>query len=192
MKNTVRLLALALAAIFALSALACSGGSGSGTTQPPITPYKEAMMPPIKWSELGDTEMLKVTAFGSTKTYTAAQLYALDRGQLVGYDSKNDDVRDSGDPMYFCGVYMKGLLYDVCGTLDFEDFEIFKLIGVDGSETNILDKVDSSNLHESVLALQRGAVVTDAQSGCMLVLKSTSGNDRNNWILKGIAEIVIG
>lgn len=192
MKNTVRLLALALAAIFALSALACSGGSGSGTTQPPITPYKEAMMPPIKWSELGSTEMLKITTFGNSKTYAAEQLYALDRGQIVGYDSKNDDVRDSGDPMYFCGVYMKGLLYDACGTLEFGEFKTFKLIGVDGSETDILDKVDSSNLHESVLALQRGAVVTDAQSGCMLVLKSTSGNDRNNWILKGIAEIVIG
>ena len=191
MKMFIKPAALMLAAIFALFALACSGGGEANTTQPPNTPYQEAMMPPIKWSELGDTAMLKVTAFGNTKSYTAAELYSLDRGQLVGYDEKTDAARD-GKPMYFCGVYMKGLLYDICGTLDFEDFETFKLIGVDGSETDILDKVNTANLHESVLALQRGAIVTDAESGCMLVLKSNSGRDQLNWIFKGIAEIVIG
>ncbi len=77
MKMFIKPAALMLAAIFALFALACSGGGEANNTQPPNTPYQEAMT--IKWSELGDTAMLKVTAFGNTKSYTAAELYALDR-----------------------------------------------------------------------------------------------------------------
>lgn len=192
MKKLLKLTALLLAAIFAICALACSGGGGSETTtQLPTTPYKEAVMPPITWKSLGDTAMLKLTVMGNTKTYTAAELYALDHGQIVGYDNKTDYTRD-GDPMYFCGVYMKGLMFSADQTLDFNAIKTLKLIGVDGTETVLDGELASCVLVESVLALQRGAIVTDAESGCMLVLKSTNGRDQQNKIYKGIAEIVVG
>ena len=191
MKKTIRPIALVLAAIFALSALACSGGGGSETTQPQTTPHKEAMMPPITWKSLGDASMIKLTVNGNTKSYTATELYALDHGQIVGYDNKTEALRD-GDPMYFCGVYMKGLMFSADQTLDFNAIRFLKLIGVDGAETVLDGELASSVLLESVLALQRGAIVTDAENGCMLVLKNTNGRDQQNKIYKGIAEIVVG
>ena len=192
MKKTLKISALMLAAIFALSALACSGGSESDATQPPNTPHYEAMMPPMKWQSLGDAAMLKITAMGKEKVYTGAELLnALDCGQIIGWDDK-DEKASAGKPMYFLGVYMKGLIYDACGTIEYENFKTFKLIGMDGTETDLLKELEGVNLLESVLALQRGAVAVDAKSGCMLVLKSEDGNDQQNKIFKGIKEIVVG
>lgn len=191
MKKFIKFLALSLSVIFALAALACAGGGESNTTQPPNTPHREAWMPPIKWQSLGDTEVLKISAMGSEKTYTGAELWALDRGQIVGWDDADETAR-GGKPMYFIGVYMKGLIFAASGTIEYENFKTFKLIDVDGTETDILKELEGVNLLESVLALQRGGIEPDAKAGCMLVLKSADGDDQHNKIFKGIKEIVIG
>lgn len=191
MKKLIKPAALLIAAIFALSALACAGGGDKPvTTNPPNTPYREAWMPPIKWQSLGDTEVLKISAMGSEKTYTGAELWALDRGQIVGWDDADETAR-GGKPMYFIGVYMKGFIYAASGTIEYENFKTFKLIGVDGKETDLLKELDGVNLLESVLALQRGGIDPDAEAGCMLVLKSADGDDQHNKIFKGIKQIVI-
>lgn len=191
MKKFIKFLALSLSAIFALAALACAGGGESNTTQPPNTPHREAWMPPIKWQSLGDTEVLKISAMGSEKNYTGAELWALDRGQIVGWDDADETAR-GGKPMYFIGVYMKGLIYAASGTIEYENFKTFKLIDVDGKETDLIKELEGVNLLESVLALQRGGIEPDAEAGCMLVLKSADGDDQHNKIFKGIKEIVIG
>ena len=192
MKKMLKINALMLAAILALSALACSGGSDSDATQPPNTPHYEAMLPPMKWQSLGDAAMLRITAVGKEKVYTGAELLnSLDRGQIIGWDDKEERASE-GKPMYFLRVYMKGLIYDACGTIEYENFKTFKLVGMDGTEIDLLKELEGVDLLESVLALQRGAVAVDAKSGCMLVLKSASGDDRQNKIYKGIAKIVIG
>lgn len=148
-------------------------------------------MPPIKWQSLGDTEVLKISAMGSEKNYTGAELWALDRGQIVGWDDADETAR-GGKPMYFIGVYMKGLIYAASGTIEYENFKTFKLIDVDGKETDLLKELEGVNLLESVLALQRGGIEPDAEAGCMLVLKSADGDDQHNKIFKGIKQIVIG
>lgn len=196
MKNLLRAIALFMALMIAALALACGGtdsGKNTGDNDSKTTggPEMQAMMPPISWNELEDAEMLKLTVNGKEKTYTASELFKLDRGALVGWYEGDGDVR-GGRPMYFCGVFIKGLVYDTDNAVDFENIKSLKLIGVDGKETVLDGELASSIILESVLALQRGGIVTDAESGCMLVLKSDSGKDQLNKIYMGIAEMVVG
>ncbi len=93
--------------------------------------------------------------------------------------------------MYFLGVYMKGLMYDANHDIDFNNINSIRLICVDGEERVLDSALASSILPESVLSLQRGAIVTDAQKGCMLVLKSSALKDDKNMVHTGIAQIIV-
>ncbi len=201
MKKMLRAIALFTALLTAALALAC-GAADSGTASTPAptggnggqateVPDKMAFMPPITWNTLEAEEMIKLTVLGKEKTFTASELFALDRGQLVAYDTEESATR-GGDPIYFVGVYMKGLIYAANNEVDLNNIKSVKLIGVDGSETVLDGELASSILLESVLALQRGAIVTTAEKGCMMVLKSGTLQDRNNKIYRGIAEIIVG